>query len=126
VDWVYATSTPRYEYCLVVDDICLESVEHPGVNSPVVKLLCKDWESPFPPEERDYAVPAPFHDGATEYEEEDVGWMYMPLQEYLYKYHWLGKGDWDEQYVRPPYIDGTETESEVVGHWRLQSSGNYG
>lgn len=121
VDWLYATCTPRYEYCLFVDDLCLESVDHPGVNSPVVKLLCKNWESPFPPQERNYTVPAPFHDGATEYEEEDVGWMYMPLQEYLHKYDLLGKGDWDDQYVRPPYIDGTEDESEFVGHWRQES-----
>ncbi|EFY96769.2 hypothetical protein X797_009163 [Metarhizium robertsii] len=118
VDWSHATSTPRYEYCLFVDDVCLESVDHAGVNSPVVKLLRKNWESPFPPQERNYTVPAPFHDGATEYHEEDVGWMYMPLQEYLYKYDLLGKGDWDDQYVRPPYIDGTEDEGEFVGHWR--------
>ncbi|KAK9446275.1 chitinase [Metarhizium brunneum] len=118
---VHATSTPRYEYCLFVDDVCLESVDHPGVNSPVVKLLHKNWESPFPPQERNYTVPAPSHDGATEYHEEDVGWMYMPLQEYLYKYDLLGKGDWDDQYVRPPYIDGTEDEGGFVGHWRQEA-----
>ncbi|KAK8068161.1 hypothetical protein PG996_007273 [Apiospora saccharicola] len=62
-----------------------DSVNHPGCNSPVVKLLHKDWESPFPPQERNHKVPAPFHDGATEYEEEDLGWMYMPVQDYLGK-----------------------------------------
>ncbi|KAL2130078.1 hypothetical protein VTI74DRAFT_6916 [Chaetomium olivicolor] len=124
--WLRATSTPRYEYCLFVDDICLESVDHPGIDSPVVKLLCKNWESPFPLEERNYTVPAPFHDGATEYDEEDVGWMYMPLQCYLDKYAVLGKCDWDDQYVRPPYIDGSEDESNfgntptaisISNHW---------
>ncbi|KAK4213997.1 hypothetical protein QBC37DRAFT_373519 [Rhypophila decipiens] len=128
VDWVAATSTPRYEYCLFVDDICLESLDHPGVNSPVVKVLRKDWESPFAPDadggrnSTTVTVAAPFHDGVTEYEEEDVGWMYMPLHDYLHKYDLLGKGDWDDQYVRPPYIDGTEEESELVGHWRQQES----
>ncbi|KAI2626438.1 hypothetical protein GGR54DRAFT_470390 [Hypoxylon sp. NC1633] len=115
VDWVYATSTPRYEYCLLVDHLCLESMDRPGVNSPVVKLLLKEWESPIP-HRRNYRVPAPFHDSTTEYEEEDVGWMYMPLQEYLHKYALLGKCDWDDQYVRPPYIDGIEEKSKFVGH----------
>ena len=122
VDWIHAASTPRYEYCLFVDDLCLESVDYPGVNSPVVKLLHKNWESPFHLQERNYKAPSPFHDGATEYEEEDVGWMYMPLQKYLHKYDLLGKGDWDDQYVRPPYIDGTEDESEFVGYWRQEPS----
>ncbi|KAK2598096.1 hypothetical protein QQS21_005807 [Conoideocrella luteorostrata] len=121
VGWAHATSTPRYEYCLFVDDLCLESVDYPGINSPVVKLLCKQWESPFHPPDRNYTIPAPFHDGVTDHEEEDVGWMYMPLQEYLHKYDLLGKCDWDDQYVRPPYIDGTEDESEFVGHWRQES-----
>jgi hypothetical protein len=104
-----------------VDDLCLESADHLGVTSPVVKLLRKNWESPFLPQERDYAVQVPFHDDFTEYEEEDVGWMYMPLQEYLHKYDLLGKDDWDDQYARPPYIDGTEDESEFAGHWRQES-----
>lgn len=115
---MWASSTPRYEYCLLVDDICLESVDHPGVNSPVVKILRKKWDSPT--QERDHTVPAPFHDGITEYEEEDVGWMYMPLRRYLDKYAVLGKTEWEDQYMRPPYIDGDEDESEFVGHWRKQ------
>lgn len=121
VDWHYATSTPRYKYCLFADDLCLESVDHPGSHRPAVKLLCKDWESPYLPEERNYSVPAPFHDGATEYDEEDVGWMYMPLAYYIDKYDLLGKHDWDDQYVRPPYIDGFENEERFIGHWRQKS-----
>jgi hypothetical protein len=85
---------------------------------PVVKILCKDWESPWSPEERSHPAPTPYHDGATEEWEEDVGWMYMPLSDYVYKYHVLGKCDWDDQYVRPPYIDGGEDETTFVGHWR--------
>lgn len=121
VDWVYATTTPRYEYCIYVDDVCLESLYQPGPNFPVVKLLCKTWESPFPPEEMgDYLVPAPFHDGVTTDWEEDVGWMYLPVVEYLYKYYLLLKTSWDEQYARPPFIDGYEDESNFVGHWRRE------
>lgn len=121
VGWLRATSTPRYKCCLFVDDICLESVDQPGCDTPTVKILCKDWESPFPPEERNYTVPAPFHDGATEYDEEDVGWMYMPLHYYMDKYEVLGSWDWDDIYVRPPYIDGSEDETNFIGHWRQKS-----
>ncbi|KAG6039142.1 hypothetical protein E4U41_003158 [Claviceps citrina] len=120
-DWIRAMTAPRYEYCLFVDDICLESLEHPGVDTPVVKLLHKNWESPYPPHKRNYTIHPPYHDGATRYEEEDVGWMYMPLHDYIYKYELLSKGDWDTIYVRPPFIDGTEIPSERIGHWRLES-----
>lgn len=122
VGWLRATSTPRYKYCLFADDICLESVDQPGHDMPTVKILCKDWESPYLPEERNYTVPAPFHDGATEYDEEDVGWMYMPVHDYIDKYDLLGKWDWDDQYVRPPYINGFEDEKSFVGHWRQKTS----
>lgn len=120
IGWHYATSTPRYNYCLFADDICLESMDQSN-GTPVVKILCKDWESPYSPEERNYTVSAPYHDGATEYWEEDVGWMYMPLYYYIDRYHVLGKCDWDDQYVRPPYIEGGEDETTFVGHWRQES-----
>ncbi|KAM0461429.1 hypothetical protein ACHAPV_004134 [Trichoderma viride] len=82
LDWVFAKSTPRYKYCLFADDICLESMDQSGCDMPVVKILCKDWECPWSPEEMSRPVPAPYHDGVTEYDEEDVGWMYMPLNFY--------------------------------------------
>ncbi|KAI1369131.1 hypothetical protein F5Y08DRAFT_293685 [Xylaria arbuscula] len=126
VGWLCATSTPRYQFCLFVDDICLESVDHPGTHTPVIKILDKDWESPFPPEERNYTVPAPYHDGATEYMEEDVGWMYMQPIDYLGKYTLLGQWDWDSQYVRPPYQDGLEDEDSLIGHWRQVSADDEG
>ncbi|KAG6311570.1 hypothetical protein E4U22_002554 [Claviceps purpurea] len=46
---------------------------------------------------------APFHDGLTDDWEEDVDCM-----------TYFVKVDWDEQYVRPPYIDGFEN------HWTLE------
>ncbi|KAG6155025.1 hypothetical protein E4U11_006206 [Claviceps purpurea] len=57
---------------------------------------------------------APFHDGLTDDWEEDVDCMYMPLVYYLDRYFKFVKVDWDEQYVRPPYIDGFEN------HWTLE------
>lgn len=50
----------------------------------MVKLLCKDWKDPLSSEVRQSAVVHPrFHDGVTEYDEEDVGWMYMPVSVYV-------------------------------------------
>ena len=117
MDWLEAKSTPRYNYCLFVDDICLESMDYPGVDSPVVKILDKDW-GPLSLEERDYTVYAPFHDGVTEHGEEDVGWMYLPVLNYLWMYDCLTTCEWFSLYMRPPWIVGNEQESELVGHWR--------
>lgn len=118
VSYLSVDITPRYKYCLVVDEICLESVEHPEGLGPVVKLVCRDWECPWSPEEKRQGVQPPFHDGITEYDDEDVGWMYMPLLFYMDKYENLHDGCWGDMYVRPPFIDGTEDETNMVGHWR--------
>ncbi|OBT70097.1 hypothetical protein VE03_00637 [Pseudogymnoascus sp. 23342-1-I1] len=116
--------TPRYNYCLVVDEICLESVEHPESLEPVVKLICRDWECPWSPEERRQGGQKPFHDGITEFDEEDVGWMYVPLLYYMDKYENFHNWCWDDMYVRPPFIDGSEDETNMVGHWRPKKVAN--
>lgn len=61
-----------------------------------------------------------FHDGVTEYHEEDVGWMYMPVSEYV---NWYGRlhdsiNGWDGTYVRPPYLYGYVIEDDYIGSWR--------
>ncbi|KAI0863674.1 hypothetical protein F4860DRAFT_467478 [Xylaria cubensis] len=112
-----ATDCPRYEYCILIDDLCLESLDYPSMNSPVVKLIWRRW-GPLDQNERQAPIYPGFHDGETEYYEEDVGWMYMPVQYYLDRYDDLGHSDWDNVYVRPPFIEGDETEDEFPGHWR--------
>ncbi|KAG6137227.1 hypothetical protein E4U12_000752 [Claviceps purpurea] len=122
--------TPRYKYCLYVDDFCIESLDQDDANCPVVKILDKDWE-PYTPEELKYfeeteglgvigdgTTPAPFLDGLTDDLKEDVGWMYTPVISYLDRYFMLVKDDWYEEYVRPPYIDGWEDERGLIGRWR--------
>ncbi|KAI7778282.1 hypothetical protein LA080_002390 [Diaporthe eres] len=85
--WTNTTNTPRYEYCLVVDSLCLESLDHPSLISPVVKLVDKNWGDPLSPQERQSAQVYPgFHDGITEEWEEDVGWMYLSIIEYVERY----------------------------------------
>ncbi|KAG6033325.1 hypothetical protein E4U19_006662 [Claviceps sp. Clav32 group G5] len=128
IELVYMT--PRYKYCLYVDDLCIESLDQDHADCPVVKILDKDWE-PYTPEQikeieeaeglgivGDGTTPAPFLDGLTDDWEEDVGWMYMPVISYLDRYFALVKWDWLDVYVRPPYIDWTEDESTFIGHWR--------
>jgi hypothetical protein len=124
VSYLSVDITPRYKYCLVVDEICLESVEHPEGLGPVVKLVCRDWQCPWSPEGKLQGVHSPFHDGITEYDDEDVGWMYMPLLFYMDKYEKFHDGWWGDMYVRPPFIDGTEDETNMVGHWRRKKDVN--
>jgi hypothetical protein len=120
LDWTGATSTPRYEYCLFVDSLCLESLEQPALNFPVVKLLCRDWTDPLSPQDRQSVLIHPgFRDGITEYYDEGVGWMCMPVSAYVDWYARLhGINGWEGTHVRPPYIYGFETEDELPGAWR--------
>lgn len=117
VSYLSVDITPRYKYCL-------ESVEHPEGLGPVVKLVCRDWQCPWSPEGKLQGVHSPFHDGITEYDDEDVGWMYMPLLFYMDKYENFHDGWWGDMYVRPPFIDGTEDETNMVGHWRRKKDVN--
>ncbi|KAG6101385.1 hypothetical protein E4U14_006851 [Claviceps sp. LM454 group G7] len=103
--------TPRYKYCLYVDDVCIESLDQDHVDCPVVKILDKDWE-PYTPRRikeleddeglgviNDGTTPAPFRDDLTDDWEEDVDWMYMPVVYYLDRHFNLVKDDWDQEYV---------------------------
>ena len=79
VSYLSVDITPRYKYCLVVDEICLESLEHLEGLGHLVKLVCRDWGWFWRPEEKLRGVHPPFYDGISEYDDEDVGWMYMSL-----------------------------------------------
>lgn len=115
------TDTARYKFCLMVDEICLESLDHDqeNMNWPVVKVINCDW-GPLSLEERQYEIHPDYHDGETDDWEEEVGWMYLPVHQYVEWYDLLSESwqDWWEFYVRPPYIDRTETSDELVGSWR--------
>ncbi|KAH6718304.1 putative muramidase [Leptodontidium sp. MPI-SDFR-AT-0119] len=109
-----ADTTPRYMLCLAVDQICLESLDHPSINSPVVKLVIKDFDLEEESAEDKLAY-------AERYEEHtpDEGWMYMPLAQYTETYtNWIAWGDWYDNYINPPFTDWCEDESHRIGHWR--------
>ncbi|KAG4222080.1 hypothetical protein PC116_g29445 [Phytophthora cactorum] len=83
-------SGARYNFCLVVDDLSLESLERRAI-APVIKILQKDFspwteeeakEMGFIGEDGDSGLPAGFWEGGvTDSEEENVGWIYIPVVE---------------------------------------------
>lgn len=85
----------------------------------VVKLLCRDWTGFLSQQDRQGAIVCPgFHDGITDDYEEDLGWMYMPVPEYVNWYAMLHDiNGWECTYVRPPYIYGFEKEDGLPGAW---------
>ncbi|KAG6086885.1 hypothetical protein E4U15_000401 [Claviceps sp. LM218 group G6] len=109
--------TPRYKYCLYVDDECIESLNEDDGDCLVVKMLEKTWE-PYTREEieelerngigylnLDGTTLPRFPHGLTNNTEENLGWMYMPVGYYVDKYFTFLKWDWPDVYVRPPFID---------------------
>ncbi|KKZ59919.1 hypothetical protein EMCG_05305 [[Emmonsia] crescens] len=113
-------STTRYNFCLFVDDISLESIKH--MTEPVIKLLCREW-GPLPAQEREYTVHPDFEDGKTADENEDVGWRYIDVLscfEFYDKLH--GSGKWALHYARPPYWSYHNIH-DVPGFWRNKEKG---
>lgn len=109
----------RLNFALFVDDVCLESLVH--MDQPVVKILYKQWGN-LTIEERKYKIDPDWHDGVTEEEEEDVGWMYMSVIDYvdMYdKFEWAHTGVWHNTYLRPPQMmDYYNDRESQPGFWR--------
>ncbi|KUL89360.1 hypothetical protein ZTR_03662 [Talaromyces verruculosus] len=112
---------PRYNFCLFVDDICLESLHE--MSTPVMKIL---WKEPArrEPNDRQYDVNPDWEDGETDDWEEDVGWMYIRVDEY-FKFYDLFEDDswWYDFYSRPPYMlySGLCFPGDIPGSWRPKS-----
>ncbi|KAJ5800479.1 uncharacterized protein N7518_002547 [Penicillium psychrosexuale] len=104
---------------LFVDDICLESLDY--MDFPVVKIMYKQWGD-LSPEERNYKIDPEWHDGTTDEEEEDVGWMYMSVADYVSTYDrfaWTHEALWHDEYLRPPQmIEYFSDETMQPGFWR--------
>lgn len=88
-DWRGYFADTRYNYCLVVDDVCLESLDR--IARPVVKpvKLVKKVKKVFQDEDDSRGggggsgmVAHPdWEDGVRDCNEEDVGWMYLPVED---------------------------------------------
>ncbi|KAK4871129.1 hypothetical protein LT330_000366 [Penicillium expansum] len=97
---------PRYNFCLFVDDFCLESLElfEKALCGPIVKILSKPWGN-LTPQERNYKIHPEWHDGETDEEYEMVGWMYMPIHSYVQWFDTLEvPSNWEAYYIRPPMM----------------------
>lgn len=111
----------RYNFCLFVDDFCLESLKYVNKSSfdPVVKILsgfCGD----LTPQERNYQIHPDWHDGETDDEFEMVGWMYIPVHSYVWWYDAMEEpADWEPNYSRPPIMN-TGLSFENLDEMRAQ------
>lgn len=119
---------PRYQYYLVVDDLCLESFEQAmdGYETffPAVKLKILQWWGPtYEDKEGVDGEQGPESHPTDEdidwWFEQDVGWMYI-VSDYADRYTSLSPGGrWDRKYIRPPYFDNlSDGDAEFMGYWR--------
>ena len=94
---------------------------------PMVKLLYKQWGH-LSPEERNYEIHPDWHDGTTNMDEEDVGWIYMNTCSYVDFYdkcEWSYLAIWHTFYLRPPQTEDQLSEnwgdrSDLPGFWRIK------
>lgn len=99
---------PRYNFCLFVDDFCLDSFElfEKSPSGPIVKCLSKPWGN-LTLQERNYKIHPEWHDGETDDELEMVGWIYLPIHSYVGWYDTLEEqpSNWEAFYLRPPMMN---------------------
>jgi hypothetical protein len=90
---------PRWSSCLLVDDICLRSLNRADGFGPVVKMV--NLRSPGG---RCESIAEGWEDGETDDPQEDVGWMYTYAHSYEAWYQVLSDpSNWDDEawYMRP-------------------------
>lgn len=93
------SAPPRWCFCLLVDDICLRSLNHEPGFHPVVKIVNLRYNKG-----RCKNIAEGWQDGETDDPQEDVGWMYMNASSYESCYELLGDGtNWEDEpwYMRP-------------------------
>ncbi|KAL1852843.1 hypothetical protein Daus18300_012006 [Diaporthe australafricana] len=114
----------RYNYCLLIDGVCLESLDR--MASPVVKLVKKNFAGEGEGGGEDGSSGAVAHsgweDGVTDCEEEDVGWMYLPVADYVDCCNQLHDPEFwhDGYYVRPPLTFLDRNIASAPGFWRRE------
>jgi hypothetical protein len=114
----------RYNFCFLVDDICLESLEK--MNIPVIKLVSghrtpESEQDEAEEDEEDEKLD--WEGGKTNGEFEDVGWMYVGTDEYIDVQNQLQEDDfWPEMYLRPPLMRWEDDFNDLPGFWRRSAS----
>ncbi|OAA59259.1 hypothetical protein ISF_06194 [Cordyceps fumosorosea ARSEF 2679] len=125
VDMASSFAGTRYNFFLVVDDICLESLDQ--ACGPVVKLvqapghegqdysLSVEEIQEMGPKEED----SEWEGGLTESEYENVGWMYMETSDYAVFQEYLAEpSNWEDEYLRPPKLRSQDGFEDAPGSWR--------
>ncbi|KNG44684.1 hypothetical protein DDE82_008795 [Stemphylium lycopersici] len=115
----------RYNFCWMVDDICLESLEK--MTLPVVKLVEGGWapenEQDEEAEEDEDDEKLDWEGGETNNEFEDVGWMYVNVCKYINVQNQLLEDNyWPEFYVRPPLMHFESDFDQAPGFWRRSAA----
>ncbi|KAK1763087.1 hypothetical protein QBC33DRAFT_550320 [Phialemonium atrogriseum] len=114
---IYSAGT-RYNFCLLVDNVCLESLAK--MPSPVVKLVEKRWVPDVQDlgKEEGEGDNSGWEGGVTNNEFEDVGWMYMYVHDYVDIQNYLHGDNWTDNYVRPPLMRFESKFETAPGFWR--------
>jgi hypothetical protein len=90
---------PRWCFCLLVDDICLRSLNRPDGHGAVVKIVNLRYHKG-----RCESIEEGWEDGETDDLSEDVGWMYVDAYSHKAWYNVLSdSSNWDDEvwYWRP-------------------------
>ncbi|KAJ5564121.1 hypothetical protein N7513_000363 [Penicillium frequentans] len=106
-DYLRSSPALNYDFCLFVDDFCLDSLElfEDSLSGPIVKCLSKPWGN-LTLQERNYKIHPEWHDGETDDELEMVGWIYLPIHSYVGWYDTLEEpSNWEAFYLRPPMMN---------------------
>jgi hypothetical protein len=107
---------------LVVDEICLESLDQPC--GAVAKFVQRAFQSDLSAEEiKELGGPreadSEWEDGVTENEFENVGWMYMETTDYVaFQHRLVSPENWEDEYVRPPQLRRSDPFERAPGSWR--------
>ena len=125
---VDSSAGTRYNFCLLVDDICLESLEK--MCNPVVKLVTKYWtagEQDLECEEEDEGENPGYEGGVSNREFEDVGWMYKNVYEYVdIQNDFHDPWNWADDYIRPPLMGWESEFQSAPGFWRRKGKSSDG
>lgn len=117
---VGSSASTRYNFCLLVDNICLESLEK--MRNPVVKLVTKCWtagEQDLECEEEDEGENPGYEGGVSNREFEDVGSMYKNVYEYVdIQNDFHDPWNWADDYIRPPLMGWKSEFERAPGFWR--------
>ncbi|KAK3186064.1 hypothetical protein K4F52_005288 [Lecanicillium sp. MT-2017a] len=114
-----------YNFFLVVDDICLESldqacgavvklVQATGHEDPDQRLSAEEIQKMGPKDEH-----SEWEGGLTEGEYENVGWMYIETSDYAVFQEYLAEpSNWEDEYLRPPKLRSLDGFEDTPGSWR--------